>query len=153
MTVMMKVWSLFTPGTERAKCHWTDCVHVPPLGGGHTLWKYPGCRFLMSASWAVPCLSAIPTTGQIVTHAALNPHGPIYGAHQTLWPYGCFTRLPLKVMHTDHIQRSHWVSAAVAGCVEELKLMLSGVAHTPRDSECSSGHWGGHHNTLPPACV
>ena len=31
--------------------------------------------------------------------------------------------------------------------------MLSGVAHTPRDSECSSGAWGGHHHTLPPACV
>ena len=69
----MKVWSLFTPGAERAKCHWTDCVHVPPLGGGHTLWKYPECRFPMSASWAVPCLSAIPSTGQICEICGSEP--------------------------------------------------------------------------------
>lgn len=63
-----------------------------------------------------------PLQIRFVKYAALNLQGPIYGAHQALWPYGYFTRLPLKVMCSD-IHRSHWVSAAVAGCVEELKLI------------------------------
>ena len=212
MMVMMKLWPLLIPGAERATCHWTDSVHVPPLGGGHTLWKRPGCRFPtsagwavathsgsilgatsqcqpvgqwshtleaswvplpdvsrlgrghtlwkrpgcrfpMSASWAVPSLSAIPTADQICEICGSEPaRSYLWGSSGSLALWIYFTRLPLKVMCTD-IHRSHWVSAAVAGCVEELKLMLSGVAHTPRDSECSSGDWGGHHNTLPPACV
>ncbi|KAI4577026.1 hypothetical protein MJT46_002861 [Ovis ammon polii x Ovis aries] len=47
------------------------------------------------------CLRVPALEIRFVKYAALNLQGPIYGAHQALWPYGYFTRLPLKVMCSD----------------------------------------------------
>lgn len=88
------------------------CACSSPGRRSH-IWKYPGSCFPVSASWAGPSLSAILLQARLVKYVALNLQGPIYSAHQVLWPYGCFSRLPFKVMYSDHSYRSHWVSTAL----------------------------------------